>query len=177
MGRDKAWIELNGEPLIALAVEKVRGLGVREVFISGRAGGDYSALKCPVLVDLEPNFGPLGGIERALHACESPLLLVLAVDLPRMTTAFLETLVGRCDRLTGAVPKVNGGIEAVAAIYPKRCHAFAIDLIAKCRHAARDFADSCLRERAVRVFPVPPAQVGNFENWNNPQDISAARDI
>jgi molybdenum cofactor guanylyltransferase len=177
MGRDKAWIELDGEPLISLAVKKVRQLGVREVFISGRAGEDYSALKCPVLVDLEPNFGPLGGIERALFTCESPLLLVLAVDLPRMTTAFLETLVARCDRLTGTVPKVNGGIEALAAVYPKRCHAVAFDLIVKCRHAAREFAESCLREHAVCIFPVPPAQAGNFTNWNNPHDILATRDI
>ena len=177
MGRDKAWMELDGQPLIALAVEKVRRLGVREVFISGRPGEDYSVLKCGVLVDLVPNFGPLGGIERALHFCETPLLLVLAVDLPRMTTTFLETLVARCDRLTGTVPKVNGGIEALAAIYPKRCHAFAFDLIVKCRHAAREFADSCVREHAVRIFPVPSTQAGNFANWNNPHDISAARDI
>lgn len=177
MGRDKAWIELDGEPLISLAVEKVRQLGVTKVYISGRAGEDYSVLKCPVLIDLEPDFGPLGGIERALHACESPLLLVLAVDLPRMTSAFLESLVARCDRLTGTVPKVNGGIEALAAIYPKRCHTFAFDLIVRGRHAAREFAESCVREHAVRVFPVPPAQAGNFANWNHPQDISAVCEV
>ena len=54
MGRDKAWMELEGQPLVALAVEKVRALGVTEIFISGRAGQDYSALTCPVLFDLKP---------------------------------------------------------------------------------------------------------------------------
>ena len=39
----------------------------------------------PVLFDLEPSFGPLGGIERVLHECQAPLLLVLAVDVPGMT--------------------------------------------------------------------------------------------
>lgn len=92
MGCDKAWVEFEGRPLIALAVEKVRDLRVNEIFISGREGVDYGALNCPVLLDLEPGFGPLGGIERALRDCASPLLLVLAVDLPRMTARFLGNL-------------------------------------------------------------------------------------
>ena len=44
MGRDKAWIELEGRTLLALAVEKVRQAGVTEIFISGRPGRDYSAV-------------------------------------------------------------------------------------------------------------------------------------
>lgn len=174
MGRDKAWVELGGKSLIAIAVEKVRQLGVGEVFISGRAGADYATLKCPVLLDLEPGFGPLGGIERALHVTRSPLLLVLAVDLPHMTDALLRKLAAGCDRLTGVVPKLNGEFEPLAAIYSKRCHAIAIAFIAKSRYAARDFAAACLRERAVRKFTVARGDAGCFGNWNSPSDLSAA---
>jgi molybdopterin-guanine dinucleotide biosynthesis protein A len=101
MGHDKAWVEFGGKPLVQLAVEKVRELGIEEIFISGRAGEDYAALKCPVLFDLEPGFGPLGGIERGLCVCSSPLLLVLAVDLPQMSPALLARMQNNCDRLTG----------------------------------------------------------------------------
>ena len=93
MGRDKAWIEWEGRPLIGWAVDKVRRLGIEEIFISGRPDGDYAQLGCPVLFDLEPGLGPLGGIERGLHHCTSPLLLVLAVDLPRITAECLGKLV------------------------------------------------------------------------------------
>jgi molybdopterin-guanine dinucleotide biosynthesis protein A len=92
MGRDKAWIESDGQPLIALALDKIRQLGVAEVFISGRADVDYSALKIPVLFDAKPGCGPLGGIEQALQVCATPLLLVLAVDMPHMTVSCLQTL-------------------------------------------------------------------------------------
>jgi len=173
MGRDKAWMELDGQPLVALLVEKVRALGVTEIFISGRADRDYSALPCPVLFDLEPGFGPLGGIERGLHACGSPLLLVLAVDLPRMTSAFLQKLASRCDRLTGVVPKLAGELEPLAAIYPKRCHAFASAALTKSRRSARDFATACLVERAVRLVSVSEAEAGCFSNWNCPSDLLA----
>jgi molybdopterin-guanine dinucleotide biosynthesis protein A len=175
MGRDKAWLDLAGEPLIVRALQTVRWLGVDELFISGRADVDYSALECPVLHDLEPGFGPLGGIERALHACGSPLLLVLAVDLPHMTTAFLAKLIGRTDALTGVVPVRDGALEPLAAIYPKRCHEIAFRFIAQARHSACDFAEAFLRERAVRTLRVTRADVACFANWNSPFDAAAQR--
>lgn len=171
MGRDKAWVALDGKPLLALAVEKVRELRVDQIFISGRLGEDYSALNCPVLLDLEPGFGPLGGIERALHECTSPLLLVLAVDLPKMTSSLLQKLVARSDRLTGTVPKLNDKLEPLAAIYPRRCHAFAFAAITNSRRTARDFAEACLRERAVRILPVTKTEAGCFSNCNSPGDL------
>jgi molybdopterin-guanine dinucleotide biosynthesis protein A len=64
MGFDKAWMKLDGKPLLELAVAKVRELGIEAAFISGRAGVDYSVFHCPILIDLEPGFGPLGGIEK-----------------------------------------------------------------------------------------------------------------
>lgn len=170
MGRDKAWIEYNGKPLIQNTEETLRKLGVTEVFVSGRAGVDYSALNCPVLYDLAPDVGPLAGIERGLHACASPLLLVLAVDLPRMTPRFLKKLVARCDLLTGIVPKLRDELEPLAAIYPKSCHATALAVIARHQHAARDFASACLRKHAIRTFPVSSADAACFTNWNNPEE-------
>ena len=173
MGRDKAWIEIDGQPLIARAVRTVRDSGISEIFISGRAGTDYSPLRCPVLLDLNPCFGPMAGIERALDATQAPLMLVLAVDLPRMTAAFLHKLAAQCDPLTGAIPKLNGEIEPLAAIYPKRCRFFARDCLLKFSHAARDFAHACLRERAVRSFRVQNTDTPCFENWNRSSDVTA----
>lgn len=171
MGRPKAWLEHEGRSLLRLGVDKIRALGVEEVFISGRAGEDYAALKCPVLFDLEPGFGPLGGIERGLHQCSSPLLLVLAVDLPQMSVPFLQNLLRRCDRLTGVVPKLHQQLEPLAAIYPKRCHALAATAVARSRWAVRDFAEAARHERAVHTFSVATADEKCFANWNYPTDL------
>jgi len=175
MGRDKAWLNLDGEPLIVRAVRTVRRLAVDQLFISGRTDADYATLQCPILHDLEPGFGPLGGIERALHACGSPLLLVLAVDLPHMTTEFLTKLIVRADVLTGAVPTRDGSLEPLAAIYPKRCHEIAFRFIAQSRHSVCDFADDCLKERAVRTLRVAKRDAACFANWNSPVDATPNR--
>lgn len=171
MGRDKAWVEYDGCPLIRLALDKIRQLGVTEVFISGRAEGDYSALGCPVLLDPQPGLGPLGGIERGLHHCASPLLLVLAVDLPHMTSGFLRTLVSRCSAAIGVVPQLRDQLEPLAAVYPKRCHGFAFQRILHGSRAAHDFASDCLREQAVKRWQVPASDAPCFENWNRPEDM------
>src|SRR5262245_32253819 len=99
MGRDKAWVEFEGEPLIVRAVNTLRSIGIRNVFVSGRKECDYSKLNCPILIDLKPGIGPLSGIERALHHANTPLLLVLAVDLPRMSARFLKKLTSDCTPL------------------------------------------------------------------------------
>jgi molybdopterin-guanine dinucleotide biosynthesis protein A len=173
MRRDKAWLEIDGRSLIQIAVEKARALGVAEVYISGRAGVDYSAWRCPVLHDLEPGVGPLGGIERGLDACATELLLVLAVDLPRMSTEFLERLVGRCDEQTGVVPRMGERWESLVAVYPKRCHALAREGLARGRRAAAGFAEACLVAGAVRACEVAAADAPLFANWNSPADLPA----
>ena len=173
MGQDKAWLEMGNQPLIRRALSTVRDSGIQEVLISGRAGTDYSTLGCPVLFDLEPGCGPLGGIERGLAEATAPLVLVLAVDLPGITAAFLRKLATHCDPLTGAVPKLRGEFEPLAAIYPKRCHSIVRDCLLNFRRAARDFADACLREHAVRTLAVSETDAECFANWNRPADVLA----
>lgn len=171
MGRDKAWIEWQGKPLIQRAVDLVRDLGVHQVLLSGRAESDYGPLRCPVLHDLEPRVGPLSGIERGLQACASPLLLVLAVDLPDLSLTLLRKLVHCCDPLTGVVPLRHGRLEPLVAVYPKRCHAFAQARMIRGACAVHDFATDCHRERAVRYWRVPASLDAVFRNCNQPQDL------
>lgn len=173
MGRDKAWLEIGGRSLILRAVSMVRELGLAEIFISGRAGVDYSALGCPVLRDRVPGSGPLGGIEAALEVVQAPLLLVLAVDLPNMTTAFLGRLAGQCDPLTGVVPQLAGALEPLAAIYPRRCGAILRRRLAEDRRSAREFAKACVLERAVQIVDVQPQEAPYFANWNAVSDIAS----
>jgi molybdopterin-guanine dinucleotide biosynthesis protein A len=171
MGRDKAWMECQGQPLIARALAQLRELRVEEVFISGRPGVDYAALNCPMLLDREPGLGPVAGIERALQAARQPRLLVLAVDLPQMTAVFLRRLIAHCGAQTGVVPQVRGALEPLAAVYPKPCHALAVSFLDAGRRSARDFAEACVQAGMVRVWPVAPADADFFANWNTPADV------
>ena len=171
MGQDKAWITTNGDSFISVAINKLRKIGIEDIFISGRIGVDYSLLGCPVLHDLEPGMGPLAGIERGLRACNSPLLLILAVDLPQMTSGLLKKLAKHSHKLSGVVPIVKNKLEPLVAIYPKRCHAYAVESLLKGRHSVKQFVELCLKENAIRTWMLPNSYARCFMNCNTPSDV------
>ena len=177
MGRDKAWVEVDGRPLIVRSLEMLSSLGLDEILISGRRGTDYSAFGLPVLFDARPGCGPLGGIERALDAAVYPMVLILAVDLPLMTSTFLRKLTSHCHGLTGAIPMLNGRLEPLAAVYPKRCLLTARNCLAESRIAARHFGQICVSEGALRIYEVQPVDSQCFVNCNSPSDLPDQRNV
>ncbi len=100
MGRDKALLELNGRPLIELAVEKLRSVCASTFILSGRK---ELARYAPLVSDLHPGCGPLGGMEAALLHTQTDWNLFLAVDMPFVPAAFLSEWV----RGVLSLPKVR----------------------------------------------------------------------
>jgi molybdopterin-guanine dinucleotide biosynthesis protein A len=171
MGRDKAFLRVDGVTLLERAIATVRGLPVREVLISGRWDADYSGYGCLVLHDSLDNAGPLGGIERGLRHAVASHLLVLAVDLARMESDYLAQMHARCERLRGVIGRRRGQLEPLAAIYPTRCHVFAAQGLWYNRLSVRAFAEACLREKALLAFRVLRRDESRFANWNTPEDL------
>jgi molybdopterin-guanine dinucleotide biosynthesis protein A len=171
MGRDKAMVQWKGRALLARALSMAAGAGATEIFISGRKGVDYSLPDIPVLLDLKPGIGPLGGIERALATTHSPLVLVLAVDMPQITAAFLRKLVKHCTDNTGVVPAAGENLEALTAVYPKSSHALSVKMLRKKQFAARGFAQACLQAGLVQRYEYTPRERVQFANCNSPSDL------
>lgn len=170
MGRDKAFLEFGGQSLLAHQLETVAALRPAEILVSGRPDTDYSHLGYPVVLDAQPGCGPLGGLDRALARAQSDLVLVLAVDLPRMTAAFLGKLLDLSNPRSGVVPETSRGLEPLAAFYPKRAHGLAADCLQTGRRAAADFATCCAQAGLVRIWGCLPEEESMFANWNSPAD-------
>ncbi|MEP6671296.1 MAG: molybdenum cofactor guanylyltransferase [Chthoniobacter sp.] len=173
MGRDKAAIIVEGQPLWQRQLATLAALGPREVFISGRPDGPYLNGGTEVIHDLHPNCGPLSGLETACWRMQTPLLCVLAVDLPWMTPAFLERLVkmamqdGR-----GVVPQNGEYFEPLAAVYPRAI----LNLIGE-QMRQSDLAMQRLIRRAIELdLVIPYALAENerllFRNVNTPAALA-----
>jgi molybdopterin-guanine dinucleotide biosynthesis protein A len=173
MGRDKAFLEIGGQTLLTRQIHLVREIGAAEIFISGRTGTDYSAFSCRVLPDKFPDAGPLAGIERALEAISSPMLLALAVDLPDMRAEFLRALAARCPENSGAVPRVHGHLEPLAAFYPKASLPLAVSLLNENSNAVKHFAERCAQAALVNFVDVADDESRFFQNCNSPADLAA----
>ncbi len=87
MGRDKALIPLAGKPLIEHVFTKLRrvSMGVRIL-----SANPVLAAFAPLVPDIHPGCGPLGGMEAALAHSVFDWNLILPVDLPFLPTAFLD---------------------------------------------------------------------------------------
>jgi len=175
MGRDKAWLEVDGRPLLARQIQIAVQTGAREIFISGREEADYSGFGHPVLRDLFVGAGPLAGIERALDAAAWPLVLVLAVDLPQMDPEFLRGLGADAADEIGVVPRLDGRIEPLAAYYPRKAQPLAARRLREQRLAAAGFAERCVQSGLARWTEVPEPQTRCFANWNTPDDLASGR--
>jgi molybdopterin-guanine dinucleotide biosynthesis protein A len=173
MGQDKGWLRLEGQSLLGRQIALARAAGADEVFISGRAGVDYSAFAHPVLVDVWPGCGPLGGIERALATARHGLVLVLAVDMPYLEVTLLAKLLAQCTTECGVVPVCDQRLEPLVALYPKAAHSVALALLQDKRYAARSFAEACCARNLVRTLRFHPAP-RDFTNWNCPEDMAPA---
>ncbi|HEV2692739.1 MAG TPA: molybdenum cofactor guanylyltransferase [Verrucomicrobiae bacterium] len=175
MGCDKAFIEIAGQTLLTRHIQLVRTAGAREIVISGRAETDYSAFGLPVLQDSFPDAGPLAGIHSALQATTSPLLLVLAVDLPAMTADFLQTLTAGCSENTGVVPSIKENLEPLAAIYPKAALPLATSLLAQNSLTVKNFARQCEQAGLISFIDLPDSATEFFLNCNSPGELESLR--
>lgn len=169
MGREKALLEVNGEPLWQRQMRVLREAGVAEVWLSARPEQTWAVTGGAdgVVHDAIPDAGPLAGIVAALHAMRGTHLAVLAVDLPRMEPAWLRTLVGRCRLGFGGVGRRGGFFEPLAAIYPR-------EILAAAEAALTSGERSLQRLLAAEAERFAVVEIGAeeaawFENWNEPR--------
>jgi molybdopterin-guanine dinucleotide biosynthesis protein A len=143
MGSDKAFLEVDGEPLFCRQARILREAGAEPVLLSGRKGFDYRAAGVPVILDETPGLGPVGGILSALGNVKTQRLFVLAVDLPGMTSGFLRrlsTLSNRC-----VIPHTGVHWEPLAAIYTVEIGALARERIGRGQLALQGLAADLIR--------------------------------
>jgi molybdenum cofactor guanylyltransferase len=86
MGRDKALLSWQGQPLLEHQIAVLQAAGVDTVRVSGNRP-DYQGIADPVA-----HAGPLGGIAGVAAACSDGELLIVPVDMPRLQAPLLQRL-------------------------------------------------------------------------------------
>jgi len=172
MGRDKAFIEIDGIPLWRRQLQLLKQLQPSEIFISGRAHAEWKDEECVTVSDVRANAGPLAGLIGALRRCSTPLLFTLAVDLPKMTTAYLRELVALCSEGNGIIPRLKDRFEPLVAVYPVTSLPLAESCLSAHNFSLQEFAARCVSERFVRCKPVRETDERLFFNMNTPEDLS-----
>lgn len=175
MGRPKSGLLVGREPLLLRQLRLLREAGVGERFVSLEPGGQPGfALESDIQITRDPcpNLGPLGGIGQVLQCASNPRVLILAVDLPEMTSEYLQGLWAACADGRGIIPRLDGRLEPLVAVYPRSLHPEAADRVARGDLALRDFARAAVAAGAMTIREVEHDQAVLFTNWNRPTDFA-----
>jgi len=172
MGRDKALIFLDGQPLVFRSARLLEGLFERVVVVSNLEPVAQAA-GLPRVEDARQNKGPLAGIEAALqHFGE--LALFVACDCPFLNAGFLAFLRDSWrEELDALVPQSENGAEPLHAIWSPSCLPAIANALEQERPPSLRYV---LEGLHVRFVPVEEARrfdrgLSMFENWNAPEDV------
>src|SRR5215212_5164101 len=96
LGRDKALLTLDGEPLLARTVRLLHGLA-DDVIVLGPPERGALAPGARVLPDERPGDGPLPALATALREMRGERLVAVATDMPLLNPSLLAYLLDRSE--------------------------------------------------------------------------------
>ncbi len=169
MGCDKAFLEIGGEPLWQRQLGTLRRLSPDQVMISGPARAEWAGYE--IVADETAHAGPLAGVAAALRRCTTPRLVVLAVDLPQMTTDYLRSLLRLCLDGQGAVATHADRFEPLAAVYPVETLALAEAALREGDFAMQYFVRRALEQDLLLERSISAEESVLFTNLNTPADL------
>lgn len=138
----KALLPLGGRTLLERTVRTADGVGSNTLLVTAHDSVPRDEaietllhkLQLPVARDRHPDSGPLAGLDAALATSIADRVLLLACDLPFLTTPFLTWLVQQAASQAGAVPvDVDGRWHPLCGVYDRRC----VDHLQHCLTAGR----------------------------------------
>jgi molybdenum cofactor guanylyltransferase len=171
MGRDKAALVFDGVPLWQRQLATLRALEPAELLISGPLDGPWRDAGVECIPDETPGAGPLGALATILPRMRGRCCVVLAIDLPDMTSAFLRRLLPAASGRSGVVPMLEDRFEPLAAIYPQSLAPLAAQHLAAERRSMRDFVREGIAARRLEAHQVADADRALFRNVNTPADL------
>jgi molybdopterin-guanine dinucleotide biosynthesis protein A len=172
-GQDKSALIVDGLRFIDRQREALQPLTDRIVLVGYR--GAHPA-PFPVEHDRWPGTGPLGGLATALLTATTDRVMVLACDLPCVTTQFLAFLADVDPGATAVIPICDGRWQPLCAVYARRAADTLVAALARGDRAVAP-AVSQLRPRLIgRDEWAPFDRSGHLlANVNTPDDLARIR--
>lgn len=167
MGRDKAEVRVEGEPLWKRQVRVLRGAGAERVLVIRRR--DQAAIgPCDCRLDVYSRSGPLSGLHAALLVGGHRWVAVLAVDMPGIDAAWFAWLRGFCRPGVGAIARHAQALEPLAAIYPAQARAEVAGRLARRDLSVRRLALGLAAAGRMAVATLPAGASPRSASLNTP---------
>ena len=116
MGRDKAWLEIDGLAMIEHVIAAIRPVTSSISVIANRP--EYQRLGVPLYQDENLGIGPLEAIRVALANANAARVMLVGCDMPFVTPELFRLLLKLSDTHQAVVPlDASGRLEPLCAVY------------------------------------------------------------
>jgi molybdopterin-guanine dinucleotide biosynthesis protein A len=174
-GQPKALLELGGRRIIERVLDAIAPV-VDDVLVVTNTPELYAFLGLPMVADVYPDHGSLGGIFSGLTAATGDAAFTVACDMPFLHRDVARLVVARAGEGDVVVPRVGQQMETMHAVYGKACLGPIEARLTAGRLKIVGFFDS------VRVVEIDEADVARhrapdvvFMNVNTPEELARAR--
>lgn len=171
MGKNKAFLEVNGKPLIERNLELLRSI-FTEVLISSNTPELYNCYCEKVVQDRYPEHGPLGGIHACLEEARSEYAFIAACDIPMLEPELIRFMASLTEGYDITVPRTADGLHPLFAFYKRSCLPKMEDWLKANRLKIIDFIPQCsvryVQEKELARFGDPRLLLCNVntpEEW------------
>jgi molybdopterin-guanine dinucleotide biosynthesis protein A len=168
-GVNKGTLVIGRTAIIDRQLETLREVAV-DIFVVGRSDGNWTSRGLRVIPDEIPNAGPLGGIYTAIVRSPYERTLVVACDMPFLSSALLRELVAVKDADL-VIPRHAGRYEPLCAIYSRGCADDIRDRL------ARGMNEASTLPTGLRVTAIDVDNERFFVNVNTPHDYERAKGL
>jgi molybdopterin-guanine dinucleotide biosynthesis protein A len=176
-GEAKALIELGGRRIVERVVAAIAPV-VDDMLVVTNTPESYAFLGLPMVGDVFPDHGSLGGIYSGLKAAAGDVAFTVACDMPFLRADVARLVVDRAAAADVVIPRVGEQLETMHAAYAKACLPSMEERLRAGRLKIIGFFD------AVRVLEIPEADVRRiadpavvFMNVNTPDELAHARHL
>jgi len=177
MGVDKSFLDLGGRPIIEHVVDILTESFPR-VFIITNDPDKYERFGVPMLPDVIPGVGTLGGIHAGLHSLEDRAAFFVASDMPFIRPGVIDYLTDAFHDTDAVVPCLAGYYEPLLAVYSKECLVHAERAIAEQKRRPVEFLEGVRMRKVLEdeLCPIDPGLLSIF-NINTPDDYVRACEL
>ena len=120
MGENKAFIELEGVPIVRRIYTLFKEL-FQEVIIVTNQPELFKNFDSKISSDLIPNQGALGGLYTGLYFSTFQYSFCVACDMPFIKKALVQYIINHIEGEDVIVPRTEDGLQPLHAIYSKNC--------------------------------------------------------
>ena len=173
MGQNKALMSLGGHRLIDRVAHVLADI-FAELLLVTNSPEIYADLGVPMVSDVFPEKGSLGGIYSAVYHASAPYCFVVACDMPFLQAAVIRYLVAHIADHDVVIPDVYGERQPLHAVYSKTCLAPIRQRLDANRLKIIGFLPD-VRVRIVttgEMLPLDP-ELRTFQNLNTPAEFQA----